>query len=148
MVRADNSTQHIEWFFGNLVAKLTNNKIERDKNMHIVYLVPVYGGLWKLCTNLTAGQRATLLNYTYTYPQCINYLPETEEEKETNDWMTRMQNLAISCAIVCLILLTCAVLVGTFAIGRKQTSAVLVTAVMYILAGMLFCPRRSVFCVN
>jgi len=46
-----------------------------------------------------------------------------------------MQNLAIACAMVCLILLSAAVLVGLFGILRPQISAVLVTGVIYVLAG-------------
>ena len=46
-----------------------------------------------------------------------------------------MQNLSISCALVCLIILGSAALVGTFGICQRQVSAVLVTGVMYLLAG-------------
>lgn len=45
-----------------------------------------------------------------------------------------MQNLAIACATVCLILLGAAVLVGIFGVFRPQISAVLVTGVIYMLA--------------
>lgn len=46
-----------------------------------------------------------------------------------------MQNLSISCSLVCLIILGSAVLVGLFGLCRNQISAVLVTGVMYLLAG-------------
>lgn len=46
-----------------------------------------------------------------------------------------MQNLSISCSLVCLIILGSAVLVGSFGLCRHQISAVLVTGVMYLLAG-------------
>jgi len=46
-----------------------------------------------------------------------------------------MQNLSISCSLVCLIILGCAVIVGFFGLCRHQISAVLVTGVMYLLAG-------------
>lgn len=45
-----------------------------------------------------------------------------------------MQNLAIACAIVCLILLGAAIFVGLFGILRPQISAVLVTGVIYVLS--------------
>lgn len=48
-----------------------------------------------------------------------------------------MQNLSISCSLVCLIILGSAVLVGLFGLCRHQISAVLVTGVMYLLAGEL-----------
>lgn len=47
-----------------------------------------------------------------------------------------MQNLSISCALVCLIVLGSAALVGAFGIFHHQISAVLVTGVMYLLAGL------------
>lgn len=47
-----------------------------------------------------------------------------------------MQNLAIACALVCLILLGAAVLVGLFGVLRPQISAVLVTGVIYMLAAL------------
>lgn len=47
-----------------------------------------------------------------------------------------MQNLGIACAMVCLILLGSAILVGLFGIFRIQISAVLVTGVIYVLAAL------------
>jgi hypothetical protein len=46
-----------------------------------------------------------------------------------------MQNLSISCALVCLIILGSSALVGVFGVLKHQISAVLVTGVMYLLAG-------------
>lgn len=46
-----------------------------------------------------------------------------------------MQNLSISCSLVCLIILGSAALVGAFGVCQRQISAVLVTGVMYLLAG-------------
>lgn len=47
-----------------------------------------------------------------------------------------MHNLSISCAVVCVILLGAAAILGTFGIVRRELSAVLITGVMYILAGI------------
>ena len=49
-----------------------------------------------------------------------------------------MQNLSISCSLVCLIILGTAALVGFFGLCRHQISAVLITGVMYLLAGKLW----------
>jgi len=49
-----------------------------------------------------------------------------------------MQNLSISCALVCLIILGSSALVGAFGVLKHQISAVLVTGVMYLLAGETF----------
>lgn len=46
-----------------------------------------------------------------------------------------MQNLSISCALVALIILGSAALTGTFGVCKRQISAILVTGVMYLLAG-------------
>lgn len=46
-----------------------------------------------------------------------------------------MQNVSISCALVCLIIVVSASLIGLFSIFRHQMSAMLVTAVMHLLAG-------------
>ncbi|XP_068235328.1 uncharacterized protein [Palaemon carinicauda] len=53
----------------------------------------------------------------------------------------RMQNLSISCSLVCCILLGASAVVGSFGIIQRQISAVLITGVMYILAATfgLFC---------
>ena len=47
-----------------------------------------------------------------------------------------MQNLSISCALVCLIILGSAALIGAFGVCQRQISAILVTGVMYLLAGI------------
>lgn len=47
-----------------------------------------------------------------------------------------MQNLSISCSLVCLIILGSAALVGAFGVCQRQISAILITGVMYLLAGM------------
>lgn len=49
-----------------------------------------------------------------------------------------MQNLSISCSLVCMIILGSAALVGAFGVCQRQISAILVTGVMYLLAGALF----------
>lgn len=49
-----------------------------------------------------------------------------------------MQNLSISCALVCLIILGSAALLGAFGVCQRQISAILITGVMYLLAGKLF----------
>lgn len=46
-----------------------------------------------------------------------------------------MQNLSISCSLVCLIILGSAALLGAFGVCQRQISAILVTGVMYLLAG-------------
>lgn len=47
-----------------------------------------------------------------------------------------MQNLSISCSLVCLIILGTAALLGAFGICQRQISAIFVTGVMYLLAAL------------
>ncbi|GIY32722.1 uncharacterized protein CEXT_159221 [Caerostris extrusa] len=47
-----------------------------------------------------------------------------------------MRNLAMSCAMVCLILLSFSAPLGILGLIKKQISTVMVTGVMYILAGV------------
>jgi len=43
--------------------------------------------------------------------------------------------VSISCALVCIIIVVTASFIGLFSIFRHQISAMLITAVMYLLAG-------------
>lgn len=111
----------------------------RKRDIRTVYLVPMYGGVWRICTNLNENQRRELAHWGYSHAWCKQYLSPDYVSEGPNDWMTRMQNLSISCAMVCLILLASSALLGLFGIFKRQISAVLITGVMYILA--------AVFCV-
>ncbi|XP_008202753.1 uncharacterized protein LOC100121806 isoform X2 [Nasonia vitripennis] len=107
----------------------------RSKNAP-AFLVPMHGGIWTLCVSLT-DEEIDLLATQLGFPQerCINYLtPDEAHEEMRAAWQNRMQNLSISCSLVCLIILGSAVIVGFFGLCRHQISAVLVTGVMYLLA--------------
>ncbi|XP_039290892.1 uncharacterized protein LOC111054535 isoform X2 [Nilaparvata lugens] len=103
-----------------------------------VFLVPMHGGIWTLCVSLTEEQIRLLSTVGFNQRECLNYLPplfqRTEELETRPDWQHRMQNLSISCALVCLIILGSSALVGSFGVLKHQISAVLVTGVMYLLA--------------
>ncbi|XP_058057622.1 uncharacterized protein LOC131208758 [Anopheles bellator] len=119
-----------------------------------VFLVPMNGGIWTLCIDLTADDIRTMSKDGFPQvEQCVNYLAGTMESAQGNDedaradWQhsesqaslhphLRMQNLSISCSLVCLIILGSAALVGAFGVCQRQISAVLVTGVMYLLAAL------------
>ncbi|XP_061508760.1 uncharacterized protein LOC11175743 isoform X2 [Anopheles gambiae] len=119
-----------------------------------VFLVPMNGGIWTLCIDLTAEEIREMSNDGFPQvDQCVNYLAGTMESAQGNDedaradWQhsesqaslhphLRMQNLSISCSLVCLIILGSAALVGAFGVCQRQISAVLVTGVMYLLAAL------------
>ncbi|XP_035795901.1 uncharacterized protein LOC118468798 isoform X1 [Anopheles albimanus] len=112
------------------------------------------GGIWTLCIDLTAEEIRTMSRDGFPQvEQCVNYLAGTMESAQGNDedaradWQhsesqatlhphLRMQNLSISCSLVCLIILGSAALVGAFGVCQRQISAVLVTGVMYLLAAL------------
>ncbi|GAB6020456.1 hypothetical protein CHUAL_014117 [Chamberlinius hualienensis] len=141
---ADNNTK-IDWLINNHVARLTISPSSHSSSPSIlrvkrVFLVPMYGGVWTICINLNDKERGELEAYGYENAACRQYLsPEyTSIVDGPNDWMTRMQNLSISCAMVCLILLAASTLLGLFGLCKRQISAVLITGVIYILAAV-FC---------
>ncbi|KAJ8664483.1 hypothetical protein QAD02_006145 [Eretmocerus hayati] len=99
------------------------------------FLVPMHGGIWTMCVSLTDEEIKLLAQLGFPQERCINYLyPDEAHEEIRAAWQNRMQNLSISCSLVCLIILGCAVFVGFFGLCRHQISAVLVTGVMYLLA--------------
>lgn len=129
-----NNTVQIQWLLDGTVAKVSTID---DENM--AFLVPIHGGIWTLCLTLT--EEEILLLRMKSFPKkapCVNYLAGGDDKMKGYeprwDWQHRMQNLSISCALVCLIILGSAALVGAFGVCQHQISAVLVTGVMYLLA--------------
>ncbi|XP_050308583.1 uncharacterized protein LOC126744991 [Anthonomus grandis grandis] len=131
-----NGTVRLTWLLDKTVARVSTND-QRDRTM--AFLVPMHGGIWTLCLSLTEEDIALLSTIGFpTVQPCVNYLSGTSEGlrgfEPRADWQHRMQNLSISCALVCLIILGSAALVGAFGVFQHQISAVLVTGVMYLLA--------------
>ncbi|XP_063710095.1 uncharacterized protein LOC134838483 [Culicoides brevitarsis] len=155
-------TKNIEWMLGGKVARIPVGREHhhhvRGKNQHHhttdrggVYLVPMYGGIWTMCVDLTGDEiREISERGIPTKSVCVNYLKsdeEDDEDEEKKNWreyemqpalhpQIRMQNLSISCSLVCLIILGSAALVGAFGVCQRQLSAILVTGVMYLLAAL------------
>nr|XP_019526757.1 uncharacterized protein LOC109398800 isoform X2 [Aedes albopictus]XP_029718786.1 uncharacterized protein LOC115261372 isoform X2 [Aedes albopictus] len=134
------------------VLKFSMPPIDKRAN---VFLVPMNGGIWTLCIALTAEEIRSLSGDGFPQvDQCVNYLADNtdsggqiNEENSRAEWQhsefqpslhphLRMQNLSISCSLVCLIILGSAALVGAFGVCQRQISAVLVTGVMYLLAAL------------
>ncbi|XP_058821661.1 uncharacterized protein LOC131683583 isoform X1 [Topomyia yanbarensis] len=130
-----------------------SNKPAFDKRAN-VFLVPMNGGIWTLCVDLTPDEIRSMSSDGFPQvDQCVNYLAgntdstAVNEENTRAEWQhsefqpslhphLRMQNLSISCSLVCLIILGSAALVGAFGVCQRQISAVLVTGVMYLLAAL------------
>ncbi|KAL7033558.1 hypothetical protein ACKWTF_007639 [Chironomus riparius] len=113
----------------------------------------MHGGIWSLCFNLKEEEIVRLRPKGFPNVNlCFNYLTQNSENTKNDDlklpdWQhvesqtslqphLRMQNLSISCALVCLIILGSAALIGAFGVCQRQISAILVTGVMYLLAGI------------
>lgn len=126
----------------------------------------MHGGIWTLCIDLSENEMRQLGPYGFPNAfKCVSYLAENSNSNTSEEYSqhgsyqaTRrpsmskpcslilfrhftlfflgMQNLSISCSLVCLIILGSAALLGAFGICQRQISAILVTGVMYLLAGM------------
>ncbi|XP_050542528.1 uncharacterized protein LOC126906202 isoform X1 [Daktulosphaira vitifoliae] len=148
-----------------VLAKYNHYKSDYDSMINdfgetvTVILTPMYGGIWTQCNALTDGQFIQLQEELVhqldsKLPKCMNYLAEDntlEEQDFRPDWHLRMLKVSISCALVCIIIVGTALLIGLFSILQHQISAMLITAVLYILAstfgfftlGIMYNKRRS-----
>nr|CAH0099045.1 unnamed protein product [Daphnia galeata] len=138
----------------------------RRSSDSLFYLIPLHGGIWHLCVDLQNDQLRMLQEMGLDRDACTEYLAtsgalaasgaENDAFRMTPNYLnhhvqSKMHNLSISCAMVCVILLASAALLGTFGIIKRQISAVLITGVMYILAALfaifslviMHCKRNS-----
>ncbi|XP_041978673.1 uncharacterized protein LOC121732770 isoform X2 [Aricia agestis] len=130
---ANASNTAIHWLLDDKVAKVEDG----NRKGGGTFLVPMNGGIWTMCVSLEDEEVSILSRVGFPkQPLCTNYLADNDSEEPRSDWQHRMQNLSISCALVCLIVLGSAALVGAFGVCKHQISAVLVTGVMYLLAGL------------
>ncbi|CAK1596410.1 unnamed protein product [Parnassius mnemosyne] len=131
---ANTSNTVLQWLLDEKVAKIEEPSHRKNSG---TFLVPMNGGIWTMCVSLEEEEVTILSRVGFpTEPLCTNYLANNQDEEIRADWQHRMQNLSISCALVCLIVLGSAALVGAFGVCKHQISAVLVTGVMYLLAGL------------
>ncbi|XP_054707764.1 uncharacterized protein LOC129217482 [Uloborus diversus] len=101
----------------------------------VFYLLPAHGGVNKLCVDISEPIRERMKTDGQKSENCISYL-SNEKVISKDSWLDRMRNLAMSCAIVSLILLGCSAPLGILGIFKKQISTIMVTGVMYILAAV------------
>ncbi|XP_071568040.1 uncharacterized protein [Temnothorax nylanderi] len=129
---------NLTWYLNGQVARLESSINHRNKHRvakSSSFLVPTHGGIWIMCVSLSEEELQLLSQVGFPQKRCANHLTPSEVHEETRGvWQNRMQNLSISCSLVCLIILGCAALIGFFGLCRHQISAVLVTGVMYLLA--------------
>ncbi|XP_045772221.1 uncharacterized protein LOC123872120 isoform X2 [Maniola jurtina] len=134
---ANASNTALNWMLDEKVVKIEDTNSKKGGG---TFLVPMNGGIWTMCVSLEDEEVSILSRAGFPKePLCTNYLADDEDEEQRGDWQHReycMQNLSISCALVCLIVLGSAALVGAFGLCKHQISAVLVTGVMYLLAGL------------
>ncbi|XP_072931528.1 uncharacterized protein [Epargyreus clarus] len=133
---ANASNTALQWLLDEKLAKIEDTSSRKGGGAS-TFLVPMNGGIWTMCVSLEEEEIEILSRIGFpTQPLCTNYLANSDDEEPRADWQHRMQNLSISCALVCLIVLGSAALVGIFGVCKHQISAVLITGVMYLLAGL------------
>ncbi|XP_050683557.1 uncharacterized protein LOC126978621 [Leptidea sinapis] len=131
---ANASNTALQWLLDEKVVHIEDVNNKKSKG---TFLVPMNGGIWTMCLSLEEEEVSILSRIGFpTEPLCTHYLADNDNEERRADWQHRMQNLSISCALVCLIVLGSAALVGAFGVCKHQISAVLVTGVLYLLAGL------------
>ncbi|XP_055309159.1 uncharacterized protein LOC129573033 [Sitodiplosis mosellana] len=138
----NNTPRALFWHLDGKVAQLPT------RHGRSVFLVPMHSGIWTLCIDLSENEMRQLGQYGFPHTnKCVSYLLDNsmnvqDEYFENKDYQMirhptmRMQNLSISCSLVCLIVLASAALLGAFGIFQRQISAILVTGVMYLLAAL------------
>ncbi|XP_023234031.1 uncharacterized protein LOC111633656 [Centruroides sculpturatus] len=110
------------------------NVLSNLSHTGVLYLVSLHGGVHSLCPDVTVKEKEFLQKEEVPI-RCYSYLaPKDMVFKNTR--LDRMRNLAMSCAMVSLILLASSALVGTFGLAKRQISAIMVTGVMFILAAL------------
>ncbi|XP_037025799.1 uncharacterized protein LOC119067125 [Bradysia coprophila] len=141
----NNTTNALEWQLNGRVAIVTVQQGGRRDNL---FLVPMHGGIWTLCIDITDSDMRFLGRSGFPNTRkCVNYLADevvlsgddlyrNTGFPSNNHPRIRMQNLSISCSLVCMIILGSAALVGAFGVCQRQISAILVTGVMYLLAAL------------
>ncbi|CAG0925035.1 unnamed protein product, partial [Notodromas monacha] len=100
------------------------------------FFVPMHGGVWKMCPDVAEKELEVVVELGFGLNDCIHHLDQDVVKRLTHprdDWVQRMQNLSISCAMVCLILLGASAVVGFAGVCRQEIPAVLVTGVLYLL---------------
>ncbi|GFU41060.1 uncharacterized protein NPIL_440601 [Nephila pilipes] len=115
-------------------AVTNKTEVVEGKNV-VIYLIPAYGGVNKLCTDIKGSVQIRMREDNKKIETCISYL-SNEKVVSRDSWLDRMRNLAMSCAIVCMILLGSSAPLGILGLFKKQISTIMVTGVMYSLAAV------------
>ncbi|XP_035230346.1 uncharacterized protein LOC118202295 [Stegodyphus dumicola] len=135
----------IQWLLGQMARievddastekSVQNNRSEMALNRRLIYLVPAYGGVNKLCIDIPDVAWQQMKEDGFLVEECISYLSK-EKVTSRDSWLDRMRNLAMSCAIVCLILLGSSAALGILGLIKNEISTIMVTGVMYSLAAV------------
>ncbi|XP_022655707.1 uncharacterized protein LOC111248147 isoform X2 [Varroa destructor] len=115
------------------------NSETRQKNK-TTYLVNLQAGIYQACAILPDEDRL-YAERIEAFPSCVSYLALSEDLNrkqllDVHPWLEKMRNLAISCSLVTLILVASTILLGAFGLLFKQLSALMVTGVLFLMAGI------------
>lgn len=122
-----------------VVTQWTNTSTAKQRD----FLIQLHGGLWSFCWDLSEIEAAQLeeLYPNVTSPRCLDNLKEQEKYVDDSPFGTdsrqiRMQNLCISCSLVCLIILLAGLVVFWIGLIERQVPPVFVVSVLYLLAAV------------
>ncbi|OQR72410.1 hypothetical protein BIW11_03778, partial [Tropilaelaps mercedesae] len=113
---------------------------ETTSKNRTTFLVDLKAGIYQACAVLPDEERIHA-ERTGAFPSCVSYLALSEDlnRKKLLDlypWLEKMRNLAVSCSLVTLILVASTILLGAFGLLFKQLSALMVTGVLFLMAGV------------
>lgn len=126
--------------FGTLTQVYATDSANDTQTQRTFYLYSQYSSVWRLCDNLSGFSRSLLQTVTgKTVNKCFTFITEYDDDASLPMWMKSigsMHNSLASCFIVCVIDLFAAIVLGTFAIMKKQVPACMITGVLYSMSGL------------
>ncbi|XP_022249347.1 uncharacterized protein LOC111087338 [Limulus polyphemus] len=135
LARVDTSEDGVSKIVKGVSSSVYSQQKMNNSTGDLIFLITLYGGVNAICTDISDEERSKLLTDEFSPPVCLSYLTP-EGLVFRNAWLVRMHNLAMSCAMVSLILLATCALVGAFGLMKRQLSAIMVTGVMFFLAAL------------
>ena len=96
------------------------------------------GGLWSTCLDISRVQFTELLrSLPWLGDQCVEHETKMSEVVRVPQWF-RVVNIAVSCCLTCLIIISASIMLSILGMWYKQATCILVSSVMFQLATFFF----------